>query len=225
MLNLKKIIALVMVSFSIGFMVSLQVKATQNALKTSTQYQRLENLADILLRTENERDALKQEVTRLKSQGNTSGDVSEEANIMAGLAPIKGPGIEITLVDSKKKLGNDTDTNLYIIHDEDLLKVLNELKAAGAEALAINDQRLIATSEVRCAGPTVTVNNTRIAAPYVIKAIGDPLTMENAINMRGGVAEALSVWGIQLDVKRSNNIVIPGYKNVPNFKYAKLVAD
>ena len=63
---------------------------------------------------------------------------------------------------------------MYIIHDEDLLRVLNELCAAGAEAISINDQRIVATTEVRCAGPTVSVNNVRSAPPYVIKAIGNP---------------------------------------------------
>ena len=76
----------------------------------------------------------------------------------------------------------------------------------------MNDQRLISTSEIRCAGPTISVNNTRVAAPFVIKAIGNAKSMEDAIKMRGGVAETLSVWGIQVDIKKDNNIVIPAYK-------------
>lgn len=221
MFSIRKLIALLMVSFAIGFMVSLQIKTTSDNLKNSTQYQRLETLADILLRTEEERDALKTEVDNLRNNSLNVNLGKDKINMMAGTTPLKGPGIEITLLDSKKPLVNNVDTNLFIIHDEDLLKVINELNAAGAEAIAINDQRLLANSEIRCAGPTVIVNNTRIAAPYIIKAIGDPITMANAISMRGGVQESLSVWGIQLDVKRNNNVVIPSIKNPPEYKYAK----
>ena len=109
---------------------------------------------------------------------------------------------------------------MYIIHDEDVLKVINELRAAGAEAIAINDQRLTANSEIRCAGPTISINNTRISAPYEIKAIGNVQNMENAVKMRGGVAESLSVWGIRLDVRKELNIIIPAYKGAVQFKYA-----
>ena len=108
--------------------------------------------------------------------------------------------------------------------NEDILKVINELRAAGAEAISLNDQRLISTSEIRCAGPTISVNNTRVAAPFVIKAIGNAKSMEDAIKMRGGVAETLSVWGIQVDIKKDNNIVIPAYKGATEFKYVTAIS-
>lgn len=88
----------------------------------------------------------------------------------------------------------------------------------------MNDQRLISTSEIRCAGPTISVNNTRVAAPFVIKAIGNAKNMEDAIKMRGGVAETLSVWGIQVDIKKDNNIVIPAYKGATEFKYVTAIS-
>ena len=67
---------------------------------------------------------------------------------------------------------------MYIIHDDDLLRVINELRAAGAEAIAINGERIVAMSEIRCAGPTLSVNNNRSAPPYEIKAIGNPNNLE-----------------------------------------------
>ena len=88
----------------------------------------------------------------------------------------------------------------------------------------MNDQRLISTSEIRCAGPTISVNNTRVAVPFVIKAIGNAKSMEDAIKMRGGVAETLSVWGIQVDIKKDNNIVIPAYKGATEFKYVTAIS-
>ncbi len=99
----------------------------------------------------------------------------------AGLIAVEGPGIIVTIDDSKRvgKLGENP--NLYLIHDDDILKVINELWAAGAEVMSINDQRIITNSEIRCAGPTLSVNNTRYAPPYEIKVIGNPHNLENSL--------------------------------------------
>ncbi|MBQ1249641.1 MAG: DUF881 domain-containing protein, partial [Selenomonadales bacterium] len=113
--------------------------------------------------------------------------------------------------------------NLYVIHDDDLLKVINELRAAGAEAISVNGQRLIATSEIRCAGPTLSVNNTRYTPPYEILAIGDPKTLDNALKMRGGIVETLRFWGIQINISKSDNIVVPAYKSSFRFDHARAV--
>lgn len=84
----------------------------------------------------------------------------------AGLCAVEGPGIMVTLNDSKQKVKLGDNQNLYIVHDEDLLRVINELRAAGAEAIAINDQRLVSRSEIRCVGPTVTVNGKMFGPPF-----------------------------------------------------------
>mgnify|MGYP001778138915 FL=1 len=216
----KRVFSIIFICFLLGFMIAVQLKTTQDNLKSSTQYQRIEQLSDILLRTERERDALKLEIARLKEDANLHDNFPDKINFMAGTTALKGPGVVLTIEDSKKEISSSENTNLYIIHDEDVLKVINELRAAGAEAIAINDQRLTANSEIRCAGPTISINNTRISAPYEIKAIGNVQNMENAVKMRGGVAESLSVWGIRLDVRKELNIIIPAYKGAVQFKYA-----
>lgn len=221
----KKLFSVVFICFVLGFMISVQLKTTQEALKTSTQYQRIEKLSDMLLRTEQERDELKAEIMQLKNDANVHSEYPEKVNFLAGTTAVKGPGVVLSIEDSKKAISSKDNTNLYIIHDEDILKVINELKAAGAEAISLNEQRIIATSEIRCAGPTISVNNTRVAAPFVIKAVGDAKGMEEAIKMRGGVAESLSVWGIQLDIKKDNNIIIPAYKGAIQFKYATAISN
>ena len=110
--------------------------------------------------------------------------------------------------------------NLYVIHDDDLLRVINELRAAGAEAISVNGQRLTGISEIRCAGPTLSVNNVRSSAPFEIRAIGDKKSLESALRMRGGVAETLGVWGIQIDIKTSDNVYIPPYRGSIRQTYA-----
>lgn len=219
MMQNKSFFSIICICFLLGFMIVVQIRTTQDNLKSSTQYQRIEQLSDILLSTEKERDALKVELARLKENTDMHDKVPEKINLLAGTTAVKGPGVVLEIEDSKKMISSTDNTNLYIIHDEDVLKVINELRAAGAEAIAINEQRLISTSEIRCAGPTISINNTRISAPYEIKAIGNAKNMENAIKMRGGVAESLSVWGIQLNVHKDENIIIPAYKGAVQFKY------
>ena len=214
MIRDKKFYSIIFICFLLGFMISVQVRTAQENVKTSTQYQRIEKLSDMLLRTEQERDELKAEIVRLKEDGNLRKEFPERINFLAGTTAVKGPGVVVSIEDSKKIISNSDNTNLYIIHDEDILKVINELRAAGAEAISLNDQRLISTS----------VNNTRVAAPFIIKAIGNAKSMEDAIKMRGGVAETLSVWGIQVDIKKDNNIVIPAYKGATEFKYVTAIS-
>ncbi len=219
-MKIRQFLPMIFACFLLGFMVAVQVRTMQASQNASTQYQRIEQLADMLLQTEQERDELKAELSEIKS-GRTASIVPDDVNFLAGTTAVKGPGVVLTVEDSKREISSAENTNLYIIHDEDMLKIINELKAAGAEAIAINDQRLISTSEIRCAGPTVSINNTRISAPFIIKAVGNAKNMENAVKMRGGVAESLSVWGIQLSIKKEGSIVIPAYKGSVQFKYAE----
>ena len=109
----------------------------------------------------------------------------------------------------------------YIIHDSDLLSVINELRSAGAEAISLNGERLLATSEIRCTGAVVTVNGRRYAAPYVIFAIGDPATLYNALTMRNGVVDILGQWKISVQVNTSTQLTIPKYQGAVEYRYAK----
>ena len=156
------------------------------------------------------------------------GKLSEDMLMMSGSMALEGPGVIITIDDSSKgaqELKKADDPNLYLVHDEDLLKVVNELRAAGAEAISLNGQRLTANSEIRCAGPTVSVNNVRSAPPFEIRAIGNIKDLENAVNMRGGVADTLKVWGIHMELASSGKVWIPAYKNVMRYKYATAAAE
>ena len=153
-------------------------------------------------------DYQKREIVRLKA--------------FAGDFEMHGKGIKLVLDDSKIASKPGENPNLYIIHDDDLLRVINELRAAGAEAIAINGERIVAMSEIRCAGPTLSVNNNRSAPPYEIKAIGNPNNLESALKLRGGVLENFKFWGIQADLSQSDDIVIPAFKGRKSFEYAKI---
>ncbi|MGE4284243.1 MAG: DUF881 domain-containing protein, partial [Clostridia bacterium] len=184
-----------------------------------------EKLYTELLRYEKDLNALRQAASESSGYSKELLEQLKRAEILAGLTDVEGKGVIVTLNDSKisNEGVNSIDPNYFIIHDEDLLMVINELADAGAEALSLNDDRLIATSEIRCAGATVSVNNNRHSTPFVIKAIGDPDTLEAALNLRNGVRDILGQWGIEFTVKKSNKILVPRYNGVINFKYAQPV--
>lgn len=211
-----------LVCLIMGVMVSTQFRSAEYA-RHSINQQRAEDLAEKLKTTEKENKKLKEQVENLQAQApGTDSKVLEDLKVQAGLTPLQGSGVLVTVDDSKVQAKPGENPNLYIIHDDDLLRLLNELKAAGAEALAINQERLLDISEVRCAGPTVSVNNTRFTPPYEIRAIGNPKTLESALRLRGGVVETLKFWGIQVDVKPQDKVVIPAFKGARHFEFAKV---
>ena len=210
----------------IGFMVAVQFRTAQDA-KGSLSQQRIEGISDRLLQTEHERDELSEELHKMQTAA-ASTDNQQDKDLLryrAALVPLEGEGVIVRMDDSTKPAKAGENPNLYVIHDDDLLRVVNELRAAGAEAIAINGQRLTGTSEIRCAGPTLSVNNVRSSAPFEIRAIGDKKSLENALRMRGGVAETLGVWGIQLDIKASNDVYIPPYRGSIRQSYARETAE
>ncbi|MGP1366895.1 MAG: DUF881 domain-containing protein [Schwartzia sp. (in: firmicutes)] len=219
-------ISVVFVCMVLGFMLATQFRIAMDQ-RSSLPYQRQEELAARLLATEKERDALQEKLADLEA---TAAQAAENAverqaiddlRLRAGQIPLTGPGVIVTIDDSKTASKAGDNQNLYIIHDDDLLRVVNELRAAGAEALSINGQRLMAMSEIRCAGPTLSVNNVRSAPPYEIRAIGNVETLEKALLMRGGVADTLQVWGIQIDIKTAAQVTVPAYKGMGPMQYAR----
>lgn len=176
-----------------------------------------------IVKLESERDALKLKLDAVEKLSEIdSADLIAELKIKACLTALEGEGVKIILHDSDKKISATENPNTYIIHDDDLLRVINELRAAGAEAISINNQRLTALSEIRCAGPTLSVNNVRSSAPFEVYAIGDKKTLANAITMRGGVADTLGVWGIKVEVETSDKIYIPAYKGEFSRNYSSV---
>jgi len=146
----------------------------------------------------------------------------DEVRTFAGFTEVEGPGVQVTLNDSQEPIKPGDDPNLYVLHDEDVIKVLNELKAAGAEALSMNGHRVIVTTEIRCIGPTILMNKSvRLTPPFVIKAIGHADTLFNALKMKGGLIDRLKWWGIEVEVEKVSNIVIPPYEGGINFNFAK----
>ena len=222
-MDLQGKVLIAIVFMVLGFMLSVQYKVTVQ--QRTIRMDRVEDLSERLKAMETENKHLLQEINELRKKGadRAKDHGQERLQLLAGTTAVEGAGIEVVLDDSAIPKKANENPNLYIIHDEDLLRVLNELRAAGAEAISLNNQRIVAMSEVRCAGPTVSVNNIRSAPPYVIKAIGAPKTLTSALRLRGGVVETFEFWGIQVKIKSQDKVQIPALKAPRNFEYAKSV--
>ena len=222
-MDLQGKVLIAIVFMVLGFMLSVQYKVTVQ--QRTIRMDRVEDLSERLKAMETENKHLLQEINELRKKGadRAKDHGQERLQLLAGTTAVEGAGIEVVLDDSAIPKKANENPNLYISHDEDLLRVLNELRAAGAEAISLNDQRIVAMSEVRCAGPTVSVNNIRSAPPYVIKAIGAPKTLTSALRLRGGVVETFEFWGIQVKIKSQDKVQIPALKAPRNFEYAKSV--
>jgi uncharacterized protein YlxW (UPF0749 family) len=158
-----------------------------------------------------------------------------KANLLAGTVAVSGPGVVITLRDSKNPPRQPEGltpeeyaelVKMYIIHDADIQLVLNELKSAGAEAIAINDQRVVAMTAVRCGGSIVYVNKTETnASPVRIKAIGDPDTLVSSLTMTGGIQGQYAVDPEMFSIDKAKNLTLPAYAGATPLRYAKVAAE
>jgi uncharacterized protein YlxW (UPF0749 family) len=114
----------------------------------------------------------------------------------------------------------------YIVHDSDLLEVVNELRAAGAEAIAINGVRIIETSRISCGGPTINVGKEqRFVPPFVIHAVGDPEALTSYFQREDSIYQTLMYWGLRFEIKKKDLIQIPRYIGDLEYKYAKPIEE
>lgn len=206
-----------LISFTVGILLSTQFKS-QADYRNSIPSRRVEDLMVMLKSAEQTKKSLEKEVLSLRTKLQDQG--GGQHNFPTNWTAMKGPGLEVTIVDSPKSLQKGEDPNMAVAHNVDLLQIINELRSDGAEAIAINDQRLAENSEIACAGSTIMVNRSRIAPPFIIKAIGNQETMEAGLKMRGGIVDYLQFYGIQVTISKKAEVVVPMYRGANTLKYA-----
>ena len=185
------------------------LQATQehnNDLTMQVQHLRLEN------------DAFRAEILQ-----NVDQSAAIEAHIMhietlAGLTDLEGEGLIITLTD--RVLFDDFTPN-SLIHDDMILSIIDELRLSGVEAISVNGHRIIATSGIRCTGPTITINGVPESAPFVIRAIGPASTMYRALDMRHGAVDRIRAYGANADVRMSQNVEVGRFAGAFRTQYAR----
>jgi uncharacterized protein YlxW (UPF0749 family) len=228
---------MVIICFILGFGLTLQIKSVykNNVEINNTEMARADQLQQMLSDAKQKNADLTKQVydyktslDNFRSEQAKTGDITKSLNdqltkteLMAGITSVEGPGVTVTMNDSKVSTPKGDNPSNFIIHDIDILQVLNELRDSGAEALSLNGERILSTSEVRCAGNIVSVNNKRYAAPFVIKAIGKSETLMSGLLMKNGIVEMLSQWNIDVIVEANTDLIISGYSGTTEYTYAK----
>lgn len=228
-------ITLGLMCFLLTFGICMQLKTTKSLVSTAGNSTHKENsLRDEVLKWKENYDHIyaeleaseaqleKERKVSISSSDDSSVEKQEElkkVNTYLGLTDVAGEGITITLRDNTTSLISSASN---LVHDSDLLYVVNELKNTGAEAISINGQRIVPTTSITCAGTVIQVNNEIVGSPFVIKAIGDP-NMINNVMRSGGFIERLQRDGINVEAKKGDNIKIEKYNGVLNFKNTQTV--
>lgn len=227
-----KNVSITFICIILGFVISIQLKSVRtNSMSTNTTA-RNEELQKMLTAEKDRTASLQEQISQMQdtidnyrtsieqtgsAYAGLENDLSRAENL-AGMLDVYGPGIVITLEDAKMPEGGGA-AEQYILHDTDIRSVVNELLASGAEAVSINDERIVSNTAIRCVGPVIMVNNVRISTPVVIKAIGDATGLENAMNMNGGILSELRYYNFGINVQKSERIDIAAYKGNVTFKY------
>ncbi len=140
----------------------------------------------------------------------------EAQRAAAGLRAMRGPGIRLTLADSTMdSLPAGADPNDYIVHDYDLRDVVSLLWASNAEAVAVNEERIVSSTSIYCVGSTIMVNNTRLSPPYEIRAIGDAAKLGQAVSSPASLPDLKArakVYGLQMRAAEQAEVAVPAFQ-------------
>lgn len=227
-------IVLGIMCFALTLGICIQIKTVKNINAKVSQNYAENNLRAEVLKYKEKYDNIVQEIEKINNQldeqiekASTHNSELEDAkneietgNKMIGLSEVKGSGVIITVADSDIDANLVLDASNLLVHDKDILNIVNELKNAGAEAISINNQRLVLTTSIVCGGNVININGERIGSPFTIKAIGLPETLAN-LKRPGGYLNNLEERKIKVKLEKSDNITIPKFNGIFSFKYIK----
>jgi uncharacterized protein YlxW (UPF0749 family) len=146
-----------------------------------------------------------------------------------GLAPITGPGIRVTLDDAPSGRPGDIrpgglGPDDLVVHQQDVQAVVNALWRGGADGVQVMDQRLTATSAVRCVGNTLILQGRVYSPPYVVTAVGDPARLSQALATEPDVAlfrDYVDIAGLGYDERRLGTVTLPAAPGLPDLTHAE----
>ncbi|WP_425836425.1 DUF881 domain-containing protein [Streptomyces fractus] len=210
--------------FVLGLGLAIQVRSTSDnsALRGARQedlVRILDELDDRTQRLEDEKQGLVDQRTELESSSDQADEARKQTaekqkqlGILAGTTAAQGPGITMTVTDTKGAVEADM-----------LLDAIQELRAAGAEAIQVNDVRVVANTYLTdgSGGKGISVDGHRISRPYRFKVIGKPQDLEPALNIPGGVVQTLEKEQATVAVSRSGKIVVDALRSAQRPDYAR----
>jgi len=222
----------------LAFAISIQIKTINNMSRDigGTSLNGNSDLQDQYLKWKSMNDQVskdldtaeqKLEKIRNDAASNNANDASVEEEITKnnsslGLTDVTGDGVTIVLDDNRNvSISDVNDISKYLIHQEDILEIVNELFNAGADAISINGQRIVNTTAIFCDGNIIRINNEKVGVPITIQAIGYTERLYYAINRTGGYIDYIKSDGANVDVYKSQNLRIPKYTGVYSYQWIK----
>ncbi len=221
----------------IGLSISVQIHSMDGDVIGGglVPVQKAQSLAQELKEVRNEKAILVEELTNLENrikeieEAESKDDILirnlvselEKYKMISGMTDVKGPGVIVTVDDPPKEDMDYTDMSVIMYNYSLLLSLINKLNDAGAEAISINEQRIVAITEISLAGSNVNINSIPTAPPFTIKAIGNPDTLESTLNIRFGIIDQMrNSYNLQVKTQKLDEIMIPRYNDIIKFRYA-----
>ena len=232
--NIKKGKITMVVTIGIACFALVLVMSMQFKMVNETDITSIVNMREAELRTElanwkskyeetnqkYEETVSKIEEYKMTSQSNVETEILmeeelEQVNMSLGKTNVQGEGIEVTLRETNNE-------EIARINADDLLVIVNSLKMAGAEAISINEERIINMSDIVDINETfIKINGQRILAPYIIKAIGNASHLESALTGNGGHLDEMKKIGQDISMQRLNKVRILKYNDEIKMKYVQ----
>ena len=222
---------------ALGFLIAAQLRTEAPRVRYASQ-ERVP-LVETARGLQTQQDGLKQrlldlraQIQSLESQGQGSAalvrdleDRLRQARIAAGLIALQGSGLVLQLGDSSNVVPPGDSPTDYLVSARDIRTVVEELWLAGAEAVAVNGERVASTSAIIDIGGSILVNAAYLAPPYQVSAIGPP-DLFDQVNGSAGFREFVRMrvesFGLQVSFAELKDVTIPAYAGTINLRFARL---
>ena len=224
---------------ALGFLIAAQAAAEGPRVRYTTQERTpLLETADEL---QAEQDRLKARILELRAQiqsvegeGEGAEDLVrqlnarlEQARIAAGLIALAGTGIVLQLEDSPEPVPPDGSESDYLVGSRDIRRVVEELWGAGAEAIAVNGERITPTSAIIDIGSSLLVNSAYLAPPYQVSALG-PTDLYDRLSASPGFVDFVRArgegYGIRVSLAEPESVDIPAFVGTVTLRYSRPIA-
>jgi uncharacterized protein YlxW (UPF0749 family) len=220
----------------LGFLIAAQLAAEGPRVRYTTQER--SPLVETATQLQRRQDELKARILELRGaiqEAEQSGEGSAElvrqlndelqdARIAAGLIPLRGTGIVLQLEDSVEPVAPGADQADYLVGARDLRSVVEELWAAGAEAVAVNGERITPTTAIIDVGPSILVNAAYLAGPYQVTALG-AADLYPRLGASPGFVDLIRTraqgFGIRVSVAEPDEVDIPAFAGTVTLRYAR----
>jgi len=240
--SLKNKLALTIVCILLGIILAIQFKTvkktfgegdylpTQRAEELIVELEELKKEKQLLIDELNKLETKVKQYEKGEAEKNSFVEILyedlERYRMLSGYESVEGPGIVMKIDEPKTEYYYSDGTSVVVQNYQWLLQIISTMNASGAEAISINGERYTSYTEIEAAANHLMVNGVSSSTPIIIKAIGNPENLENALMMKGRIVwEMKEIYGIDIKIEKVNNVQIPKYTKIREFRYATPVFD